>query len=474
MSTQTFFAGVPLPASAGASAPAQPVSYAHYKTAEKKFWHPMGSAAPGHRGDTLIIASADGNYITDVDGKRMLDGVGGLWNVNVGHNRAEVKAAIVRQLDELAYYQTFDGIAHPRVYDLAERLTSMFARENMSRVLFSSGGSDAVETALKMARQYWIASGQPGRTRFLSLRNGYHGVHIGGTSVGGNGVYHYNHGQLLSGCHSLDTPWLYRNPWNCRDPEELTEHCIRQLEETIALYGPHSFAALIAEPVQGAGGVIVPPANYWQRLREVCDRYEILLIADEVVTGFGRSGCLLGSRGWGVAPDILCLAKGISAGYIPLGATVFNQRVAEGIEHAPGFASFVMHGYTYTGHPTACAAALAVLDIVEAEDLPGNAAKIGSQLLAQLQPLSERYAVVGEVRGKGLMIALDLVTDKTTRQPVDPAAGHAARIAEAARDEGVLVRPVGSKIILSPPLTLTSEEAGQIATALDSALSRCR
>ncbi|UXJ50088.1 aminotransferase class III-fold pyridoxal phosphate-dependent enzyme [Pseudomonas citronellolis] len=448
--------------------------YEKYKTAEKKFWHPMSSSAPANRAKTLVIARGDGNYITDIDGNRLLDGVGGLWNVNVGHNRAQVKVAIAAQLDELAYYQTFDGIAHPRVFDLAERLTTLFARERMARVLFNSGGSDAVETALKMARQYWIASGQPGRVRFLSLRNGYHGVHVGGTSVGGNGVYHYNHGQLLAGCQLLDTPWLYRNPWDCRDPEQLTEHCIRQLEEQVAFLGPDTIAAFIAEPVQGAGGVIVPPDNYWKRLREVCDRYGILLIADEVVTGFGRTGCLLGSRGWGVAPDILCLAKGISAGYIPLGATVFNERIAEAIENAPGFANVIMHGYTYSGHPTACAAALAVLDIVEAEDLPGNAAKVGAELIGKLQPLSERFDVVGEVRGKGLMIALDLVADKRTRQPLDPAAGHAARIADAARAEGVLVRPVGNKIILSPPLTLSSDEAGMIAAALETALQTCR
>jgi len=448
--------------------------YEKYKTAQKKFWHPMSSAAPAQRSKTLIIAKGDGNYITDIDGQRMLDGVGGLWNVNVGHNRASVKAAIAAQLDELAYYQTFDGIAHPRVFDLAERLISMFAQEDMARVLFSAGGSDAVETALKMARQYWIASGEPGRTRFLSLRNGYHGVHMGGTSVGGNGVYHYNHGPLLAGCHLLDTPWLYRNPWDCRDPEELTAHCIRQLEDQIALLGGQTVAALIAEPVQGAGGGIVPPANYWKRLREVCDRHGILLIADEVVTGFGRTGCLLGSRGWGVAPDVLCLAKGITAGYIPMGATVFNQRIADAIENGPGFSSVIMHGYTYSGHPTACAAALAVLDIVEAEDLPGNAGKIGAQLLEQLQPLAERYAVVGEARGKGLMIALDLVTDKATREPLDPATGLATRIADEARRGGVLVRPIGNKIVLSPPLTLTSEEAGLIVQALDHALATCR
>lgn len=448
--------------------------YEKYKTAQKKFWHPMSSSSPENRAKTLIIARGDGNYITDIDGNRMLDGVGGLWNVNVGHNRPTVKAAIAAQLDELAYYQTFDGIAHPRVFDLAERLTSMFAHEQMSRVLFNSGGSDAVETALKMARQYWIASGQPGRTRFLSLRNGYHGVHVGGTSVGGNGVYHYNHGPLLAGCHLLDTPWLYRNPWDCRDPEQLTDHCIRQLEDQITLLGPDTIAAFIAEPVQGAGGVIVPPEHYWPRLREICDRYGILLIADEVVTGFGRTGCILGSRGWGVAPDILCLAKGISAGYIPLGATVFNARIADAIESGPGFSNVIMHGYTYSGHPVACAAALAVLDIVEAEDLPGNAGRVGAQLLQQLKPLSERFDVVGEVRGKGLMIAIDLVADKRTRQPLDPAAGHAARIADVARLEGVLVRAVGNKIILSPPLTLTSDEAGLIVCALETAISAYR
>jgi adenosylmethionine-8-amino-7-oxononanoate aminotransferase len=226
--------------------------------------------------------------------------------------------------------------------------------------------------------------------------------------------------------------------------------------------------------VQGAGGVIVPPAHYWKRLREVCDRHGILLIADEVVTGFGRTGCMLGSRGWGVAPDVLCLAKGITAGYIPMGATVFNQRIVDAIENGPGFSNVIMHGYTYSGHPTACAAALAVLDIVEAEDLPGNAGKVGAQLLEQLQPLTERYAVVGEVRGKGLMIAVDLVADKVTREPLDPANGLASRIAEQARRAGVLVRPIGNKIVMSPPLTLTSDEAALMVGALDGALADCR
>ncbi|MGC7098184.1 aminotransferase class III-fold pyridoxal phosphate-dependent enzyme [Amycolatopsis lurida] len=435
----------------------------------KRFWHPMGSSTPDPDRETLIIVAGEGNHVTDSEGNRLLDGVAGLWNVNVGHNRPEVKAAIHAQLDQLAYYQMFDGVAHPRVYDLADRLTAMFDQEDMQRAMFGSNGSDAVETALKMARQYWIAANQPARTQFLSLRNGYHGLHIGGTSIGGNAVYHHNHGPLMPGTHLLDAPWLYRNPWRTDDPDELTDHLIRQLEDRIEFLGGHTITAFVAEPVQGAGGVIVPPEKYWRRVREVLDRHDILLIADEVVTGFGRTGNLLGSRGWGVSPDILCFAKGITAGYIPLAATLFNGRISETIENGSGFSNVVMHGYTYSGHPTACAAALAVLDLVEAEDLPGNAASVGAVLLEALKDL-ERHDVVGETRGKGLMAAVDLVADKRTREPVDPASGIAQRIAAQARREGVVVRPAGTKIIISPPLTLTAEEARTIVRAIDTAV----
>ena len=445
----------------------------NYQNRQKRFWHPMSSAAAGHSTPTVVIVRGDGNHIVDADGNRLLDGVGGLWNVNVGHNRPEVKAAIAAQMDELSYYQTFDGVAHPRVYDLADRLCEMFRQEDMQRVMFGSGGSDAVETALKMARQYWVAAGEPSRTRFLSLRNGYHGVHIGGTSVGGNGVYHYNHGPLLPGCVLLDTPWLYRNPWDCEDPEQLVAHCIKQLEEAIAFHGAQTIAAFIAEPVQGAGGLIVPPAAYWPRVREVCNRHGILLIADEVVTGFGRAGSMLGSRGWGVAPDILCLAKGISAGYVPLGATMYNKRIAQAIESGSGFSHMVMHGYTYSGHPLACAASLAVLDIVEAEDLPANAARVGEHLLEQLLPLKDEFETVGDVRGKGLMLALDLVTDKASRTPLDPTEGFAARVADAARKRGVLVRAIANKVVMSPPLTLKLEEADLMSRTLREALREC-
>ncbi|WP_159502010.1 aminotransferase class III-fold pyridoxal phosphate-dependent enzyme [Microbacterium sp. 18062] len=441
-----------------------------YRTAEKHFWHPMTSAAPDPDRPTLIIVSGDGNYVTDIEGNRLLDGVGGLWNVNVGHNRPEVKAAITAQMDTLSYYQTFDGVAHPGVYDLSDRLVALFAQEDAKRVAFSSNGSDAIETAIKLARQYWIAAGEPGRIRFLSLRNSYHGVHVGGTSIGGIPAYHYNHGPLLDDVTLLDAPWLYRNPWDTSDPEELTDRLIRQLEERILAHGPQTIAAFFAEPVLGAGGVIVPPDGYWRRVRDVLDRYGILMIADEVVTGFGRTGNMLGSRGWGVAADIMAFAKGITAGYIPLAATVFNSRVADAIESGPGFSNVVMHGYTYSGHPLGAAAALAVLDIVEAEDLPGNAARVGAVLQQELKAL-EHYDLVGETRGKGLMAAVDLVADKATREPIDPGSGVAARISAEARRHGVVVRAAGTKLIISPPLTLTADEARTIVGSIDAALT---
>jgi adenosylmethionine-8-amino-7-oxononanoate aminotransferase len=332
--------------------------------------------------------------------------------------------------------------------------------------MFSSGGSDAVETALKISRQYWKALGQSQRYKFISLKQGYHGVHFGGASVNGNTVFRTNYEPMLPGCIHIDTPWLYRNPWNCEDPEELGQLCARQLEAEILFQGPDTVAAFIAEPIQGAGGVIVPPANYWPLIRDVCDKYGVLLIADEVVTGFGRSGNLFGVRGWGVKADIQCFAKGINSGYIPLGATLINERIATAIESCQSFTGAVMHGYTYSGHPVACAAALASLKIVQDEDLPHNAAVQGAQLKQQLTESLSDFPAVGEVRGKGLMIALDLVQNKETREPIDPTSGFANRIAAVALREGAIVRPVGTKIILSPTLTITQKEVDILTNAL--------
>ncbi len=359
----------------------------------------------------LVIERGEGVHVYDLDGHRYIDTVASLWNVNVGHNRAEVKAAISAQLDKLAYYSTFQNTSNPPAIELSARLMNLFAPEGMKKVLFSSGGSDAVETAMKLARQYWQLQGRAQRHKFISLKLGYHGVHFGGASVNGNPQFRQAYEPLLGGCFQVESPYLYRNPWGETDPARLARLCAEELDRAIQYQGPDTVAALIAEPVQGAGGVIVPHPSYWPALRAICDKHQVLLISDEVVTGFGRIGAMCGARAWGVVPDIMALAKGINSGYVPLGATLLNERVASAFEQ-PAVPAALMHGYTYSGHALACAAANANLAIVEAEDLPGNAARVGALLNERLKELM-RYPRVGDVRGLGLMAAVELVADRT-------------------------------------------------------------
>jgi adenosylmethionine-8-amino-7-oxononanoate aminotransferase len=421
----------------------------------------------------LVIERGDGVYVSDSQGKRYLDGQGGLWNVNVGFNRPEIKAAIVAQLDRLSYYSIFGGTANLPSIELAAELCRLTAHEGMTKVFFSSGGSEATETAFKLARQYWRMCGQGGRTKIISLRRAYHGVTLGSLSAGGASGYKEMFEPLLPGFTQVETPFPYRNPFTS-DPHRLAEICAELLDREILHQGPNTVAAFIAEPVQGAGGVIVPPPNFWPLVREVCDRHKVLLIADEVVTGFGRLGSMFGCRGWGVKPDMMAFAKGINSGYVPLGATMINARVEDmfsGQDDAQFGAAAFFHGNTYAGHPLACAAALANLRIVEAEDLPGNAAKVGDYFLRRLQELQARHETIGDVRGKGLMLAIELVEERKSRKPFDLAVGFGQRICDICRREGVLVRNLADTFIISPPLTFRIEHVDEMIRALDIAFS---
>lgn len=443
--------------------------YAELKELNGNILHPM--SIPAFDGEKpLFIARGQGVRVFDSEGNGYLDCMGGLWCVNVGHNRQEMNQAIQEQLGKLAYFNTFGELSNEPSAKLAAKVLSLLRPEGMAKVFFGLGGSDAVETALKLARQFWRLSGQPNKTRFISLQHAYHGVQFGGTSLNGIPGYKDPYEPLVPGCTQIDSPFPYRNPWS-EDPEELGQICAGILDREIQYLGPRNVAAFIAEPIQGAGGVIVPPANYWPLVREVCSKHDVLLVADEVVTGFGRSGCLFGSRGWGVKPDLMCFAKGLTSGYVPLGATAVNKRIAEVWEQAAA-SGFVAHGYTYSGHPLACAAGLQSLAIVERENLVENATKVGAYCLQQLAPLVEKYPNVGEVRGKGLMLALDLVEDKQSRTPVNPASGFSRQLAADCQANGVIVRPVGPRIILSPPLTFSKENVDELASALDGALSR--
>jgi putrescine---pyruvate transaminase len=431
-------------------------------------WHPYANPNEIRERAPLHVVSGDGVYVKDSQGRRLLDGnAGGLWCVNVGHNRQEIKLAITKQLDELVFYQLFDGISHPRATELAAKLVAMTKTEKMTRAFFTSGGSDSVETALKLARQYHIINGQPERKKFISLRGAYHGSHFGAGTVSAQTALHRPYEPLVPGVVSVEMPFLYRNPWGCTDSDKLVTLCIDHLIAEITYQSADTIAAIIVEAVNGQS-LVVPPATYWPRLREVCDQFGIVLIADEVITGFGRSGCMFGCRGWGVVPDMMCLAKGISSGYIPLGAVMIGARIEKAwdtVGNDPR--GYIATGVTYAGHPVACAAGLAALDIVEKENLPENAKVQGEYLRGQLTSFVEKFPSVGDVRGKGLMVSLDLVSNKRTREPVDPIQGLPYAIAAAGRDNGILVRPYGPRIILSPPLIFSPQHCDELVVALE-------
>jgi putrescine---pyruvate transaminase len=433
-------------------------------------WHPMAHPAAMKKAKPDIVARGEGCWIWDVDGHKMLDGVGGLWASNLGHSATSVRDAIVAQLDELPFYNTFRGTTHPRAIELSAQLVKMMEPDGVASVMFSSGGSDAVETALKLARQYHKLRGEKDRFKFISLRQGYHGVHFGGMSVNGNTNFRRAYEPLLPGCFHIDTPWLYRNPYT-EDPLELGEICAELLEREIVFQGPDTVAAFIAEPVQGAGGVIVPPANYWPLVRKICDKHGVLLIADEVVTGFGRTGLLFGTRLWGVNADLWCLAKGISSGYVPLGATAISTKVAQVFDEDKSGQAAVGHGYTYSAHPVAAAAALATLTQIQALDVPGNAGRVGAVMQQRLRKLEQSCSFVGNVRGVGLMLGIEMVADKALRTPMPRGNDIPARVAKEAYQRGLMVRISGPNLILSPPLVISLDEVNHLCDVLEASFA---
>ncbi|MCC5988534.1 MAG: aminotransferase class III-fold pyridoxal phosphate-dependent enzyme [Pararhodobacter sp.] len=429
----------------------------------RSLWHPMAAPSDSLQNPPTIITQAQGVHITDIDGHRVVDAVGGLWNVNLGFSCEPVKQAIAAQLDRLPYYSTFRGTSNDAVIELAEELRAFFAPDGLSRAFFTSGGSDSVETALRLARQYHKIRGEAGRVKFLSLKKGYHGTHFGGASVNGNANFRTNYEPLLAGCHHIPAPWTYRNPFNETDPERVAQLCLAALEDEIAFQGAGTIAAMIMEPVLGAGGVIVPHESFMPGVAEICRKNGILLIADEVITGFGRTGAWSGSRLWAVQPDLMCTAKAITNGYFPFGAVMIADGVAEVFENDESGRSAIGHGYTYSGHPVGAAAAIACLAETQRLDVAANAAARGEELFAGLQELAGRHECIGDVRGgRGLMCALELVSDRASKAAPDKALP--GRVQKVAYEAGAMVRVSGPNIIMSPPLILTS---GDVQTVLD-------
>ncbi|MEX0319878.1 MAG: aminotransferase class III-fold pyridoxal phosphate-dependent enzyme [Ruegeria sp.] len=433
-------------------------------------WHPMAHPADSLANPPKIITGGKGVRIVDVDGNETIDAVGGLWNVNLGYSCAPVKKAIAAQLEQLPYYSTFRGTSNDAVIELSYMLQEFFEPDGLSRAFFTSGGSDGIEIALRLARQYHKVRGEAGRTKYLSLKKGYHGTHTGGASVNGNSNFRKQYEPLLPGCFHIPAPYTYRNPFNETDPERLAQLCLSALEDEIAFQGAETIAAFIMEPVLGAGGVIPPHESFMPGVRDICDRNGILLIADEVITAYGRTGSWSGSRHWGVKPDFAVTAKAITNGYFPFGAVMIADHLTEAFEKDDTGKANIASGYTYSGHPVGAAAAIACLKEIQRLNVKDNAAARGKEMMAGLEALKAKHEIVGDVRGgEGLMNALELVSDREKKKPLD--AARIKQVFDTTHANGVMVRVSGPNLILSPPLVLTAEDVRQVLSALDIGLA---
>jgi putrescine aminotransferase len=410
--------------------------------------------------ERVVMREGRGCLLRDIEGREYLDATGGLWLAQIGHGRPEIAEAAAEQMRRLEYFMSFWEFSNERAIELAQRLVDI-SPDSVSRVYFTNGGSEGNEAAIKLARYFHHRSGDPDRTWILARRSAYHGVGYGSGSATGFPIYHEGFGPMLPHVRHLTPPWPYRT--ELFDGEDPTDFCLRELEQTIDEIGAGRIAAMIGEPIMGVGGMIVPPDDYWPRVRELLSAHGILLIFDEVVTGYGRTGQWFGAQHFGIEPDIVVTAKGLTSGYMALGAVLVSDPIAD-MATSEGFPM----GYTYNGHPTACAVALANLDLIENENLLERARDLGGRLLSRLRELEE-LPVVGEVRGVGMMLALELVADKETREPLPTVIPHE----DVIRHEfGVIVRNCAHNVVLSPPLVLSEDEADRLVDALRSTLER--
>lgn len=416
-------------------------------------------------GGPRIITHGEGVWLWDSEGRRLLDGMAGLWCVNIGYGRPEPGAAAQRQMDRLAYYNTFFKTSHEPVVDLSERLGALLP-EGIDHVFFANSGSEANDTALRLVRNYWARHGQPERHVIISRRHAYHGSTIAAASLGGMASMHDIPGIPIPGIVHAEPPYSWEAGANLDDPE-FGRRAADAVEAAILGAGPDTVAAFIGEPVMGAGGVIVPPPGYWPRVQEICDRYGVLLICDEVICGFGRTGEWFGAETCGIRPDVMTMAKGLSSGYQPISAVAVNARVAGPLLDDGGR---FPHGFTYSGHPVAAAVALENLDIIDRENLVAHVRDTaGPALLAGLATLNN-HPLVGETRGIGAMAAVELTSDKATRRPFDPLGSVATRVRDLCFERGLATRAVREGLVFAPPLVISEAEIGELVSILKSSL----
>ena len=412
--------------------------------------HPLHSPK-GHVGGKVWVGGK-GAFLIDANGDRFIDGLSGLWNNTAGNGRPELADAAYKQMTDLAYSSGYTGSSNPRAIELAERLAAI-TYSNINHFFFTSGGGESTDSNIKMARYYWKLKNKPNKTKVISRIWGYHGVTLAAMCATGINSYWPMFEPRIPGFVHIPCP----DPYRYRSSDASVSVGIaaaNELEKAILEEGADSVAMFIAEPVQGAGGVIVPPDDYFPRIREICDQYEVLLVSDEVITGFGRTGTMFGLEHWGVKPDLIQYAKAITSGYFPLGGIGVSDEIAQTMEDS---GKPWMHAYTYSAHPTGCAVALAMLDIIETEDFPGQAKQKGTRLLAGLRSALSDHPHVGDIRGLGMMCAVEYVKDTATGEtfPAEDAIG--ARIHEETVARGMFSRVRGDVYALAPPI-VTEEQ----------------
>ena len=434
--------------------------------------HPFTDHKALHEGKLRLITGADGVFLHDANGHRILDAMAGLWCVNLGYSRPELVAAAAAQMTKLPYYNTFFKTTTEPVVALSARLAAL-APAGLDHAFFACSGSEAVDTALRMARVYWQTVGRPEKRIIIGREYGYHGSTTLGASAGGMVDMHRQAGDMPGFAHVLPPYWYgYGGQMS---EAEFGMYAAQQLEHEIGRLGADNVAAFIGEPLQGAGGVIIPPETYWPEVNRICREHDILLIADEVICGFGRTGQMFGSDTFGIEPDLMTLAKAITSGYLPLSAVMVGRRVADVLINDTGE---FYHGFTYSGHPVACAVALATLDIIEREGLVARAAAMGEVLRTQLRAALADNPMVGEIRGLGLIGAIELVADKRTRRFFDNRGRVGAICRDYCFENDLVMRAVRDTMVFSPPLVISEDEiallVNRVSRAVEQTYARVR
>lgn len=431
-------------------------------------WHPFTQMKEWEATPPIVITRGEGSYLIDTDGNRYLDGVGNIWTNVHGHCKREINEAVKSQVDRLEH-STLLGLASEQPAILAKRLVEI-APKGLCKVFYSDNGSTAVEIGIKMAFQYWQHRGKPEKTRFISFQNAYHGDTIGAVSVGGIDIYHEVFRPLLFPTIQAPSPYCYRcRLSSTRDCGTCGHLCLVELERLMEEHGSQ-VAGLVIEPlVQGAGGMIVQPAGFVRRVRELCDRYNILMIADEVAVGFGRTGTMFACGGEGVTPDIMALSKGITAGYLPLAATMTTQEVYDAFLGEYRELKTFFHGHTFTGNPVACAAALASLDLFEKEGLLDSLPPKIDYLNDRLKALQE-LPHVGDVRQAGMIGGIELVKEQESRTPYPWEERVGVRVCQEALRHSLFLRPLGNVIVIFPPLSISQRELEQLMDGIEASI----